>query len=139
MPQNKTFSKTVLLCLLLMAFSACDPGQRILIQNRTDAKAIVTFIFKPGSQHYRFEESGVSDTLIVTLDSTKENSAKAYYFGIGHWAIPGSLDSLVSMVDMVEIQTWKSKETFRGATQIRNFFKSRISGRKKETIEIRLE
>lgn len=124
---------------MVFAFASCDPGQSLRIENKTAEKASIKFVFKKDSQRYRFGEAEHSDTLLVELDSTKSNSMKEYHFGIGTWEIQSSFDSLVAMVESVEINTRTSKQIFAGEQQIRDFFKSRITGRHKETIEIKLD
>lgn len=129
-----------LFCLLLLfVLIACDPGQSLRIENTTDTPASVTFVFKPGHDHYMFEEFADSDTLRIELDPTPENSFREYHFGIGTWDIQGSLDSLVAMIELIEIETKKSKEIFRGRQQIRTFLEKNISGSRKEVIDIKLE
>ena len=125
--------------ILVLTLSSCDPGQVLIIENKTVDKANIRFVFNKGSEYYGFGEPLDSDTLTVELDSTASNSVKLYHFGIGTWEIQSSLDSLASAVKYIELETWKSKQTYAGAAQIRNFFESRVAGRHKEVIEIRLE
>ena len=87
---------------------------------------------------YKFNENQESDTLKIELGTT-ENNSKIYEFGLGTWKIQSSLDSLISVVKSIDIETTKSKEFFQGEQQIRAFFESRISGSRKEIIEIVLE
>ncbi len=138
---KSNFSSTAMFVLLLLplVFTSCDPALTLKIENKTNADAKVKFGFKHDRHYYKFDEFTQKDTLIVTLDSTAQNRIREYRFGIGTWAIQSSFDSLIAMVDWVEVVTWKSTETYQGATQIREFFKSRITGRKKESIVVNLE
>ena len=127
------------LFLLLLTFISCDPAQTVLITNETDADATVMIVFKKGDHNYKFVEPTMSDTLIIDLEPKGQDSQKTFQFGLGTWKIQSSLDSLIAAVDLIEIKTSKSKETFQGEKQIRTFIEERISGSRKELIEIKLE
>ena len=103
---NLTRGSGILLSgIMALVFVSCDPGQRIKIENTTDAPAKITFIFNKDHHYYQFEETGNPDTLTIQLDSTQNNSVKEFFFGIGTWKIQNSLDSLVAMVDLIEVET----------------------------------
>ena len=125
--------------LLLLIFTSCDPAQTIRISNETDDEATVTVVFKKGDHNYKFVEPTESDTLIIDLEPKGQNSEKIFQFGLGNWKIQSSLDSLIAAVELIELSTSKSKETYRGEQQIRAFIEDRITGSRKELIEIKLE
>jgi len=127
------------LFLLLLIFVSCDPAQTIQIVNETDAAATVMVVFKKGDHDYKFVESTESDTLIIDLEPKNQNAVWTFQFGLGTWKIQSSLDSLIAAVELIEISTSKSKETYQGDQQIRKFFEDRISGSRKEIIDIKLE
>ena len=127
------------LFLLLLTFVSCDPAQTMLITNETDADATVMVVFKKGDHHYKFVEPTASDTLIIDLEPKGQDSQKIFQFGLGTWKIQSSLDSLIAAMDLIEIKTSKSKETFQGEKQIRAFIEERITGSRKELIEIKLK
>jgi len=127
------------LFLVLLTFFSCDPAQTVLISNETDADATVMVVFKKGDYRYKFVEPTVSDTLIIDLEPKGQNSKEVFQFGLGTWKIQSSLDSLIAAVELIEIKTSKSKETYQGEQQIRAFIEDRISGSRKEVIEIKLE
>lgn len=128
----------MLVSIGLFLFS-CDPIQTILIENTTGSNATVTFIFSPGDHMYKFNEESFSDTLVVELDNTPENSYRAFHFGIGTWETVGSLDSLVAAMESFSIKSLNFNETFKEKQGIRNYLEKNIVGRFKETIEIKLE
>ena len=127
------------LFLLLLTFVSCDPAQTLLISNETDADATVMVVFKKGDYQYKFVEPLASDTLVIVLEPKGQDSQKRFHFGLGTWKIQSSLDSLIAAMDLIEIKTSESKETFQGEKQIRTFIKKRIKGSRKELIEIKLK
>ncbi len=122
-------------CLLL----SCDPVQTIIIENATGSNATVTIIFSPGDHMYKFNEESFSDTLVVELENTPENSYRAFHFGIGTWKTAGSLDSLVAALESFSIKSLNFNETFDEKVAIRNYLEDNIVSRFKQTIEIKLE
>jgi hypothetical protein len=108
-------------------------------QNATSSNATVTFIFSPGEHMYKFKEDPFSDTLVVELANTPENSFWQIDFGIGTWEVQGSLDSLVAALESIRIQSLNFNETFDEKQDIRNYLEDKLVGRFKETIEIKLE
>ena len=128
-----------LLGLTLVIFASCDPGQNLIIENKTEKLAHVMIVFNKNTQHDMFGEGLDSDTLILALDPTNDTQRREYFFGMGTWKIQSSLDELIAMVNRIEIVTWKSKQIYQEEEQIRDFFESRITGNKKELIEIVLE
>ena len=135
---SKKWTGLLLVCLGLLSFS-CDPGQTIFIENATDSNATVTFIFSPGEHMYKFNEGIPSDTLVVELDNTPENSYWEFHFGIGTWEVQGALDSLVSALDVLSIKSLNFNETFKEKQEMRNYLEDKIVGRFNEAIEIKLE
>ncbi len=125
--------------LVLLTFISCDPAQTLKISNETDADATVMVVFKKGEHAYKFVEPTASDTLIIELEPKGQNSEEIFQFGLGTWKIQSSLDSLIAAVESIELSTSKSKETYQGEQQIRAFIEDRISGSRKEVIEIKLE
>ncbi len=134
-----TLIRNLGLFLLLLTFISCDPAQTVLITNETETNASVMVVFKKGDHHYKFVEPTASDTLIIDLEPKGQNSEKIFQFGLGTWKIQSSLDSLIAAVELIEIKTSKSKETYQGEQQIRAFIEDRITGSRKELIEIKLE
>ena len=96
-------------------------------------------VFKKGEHIYKFVEPTASDTLIIDLGPKGQDSQKVFQFGLGTWKIQSSLDSLIAAVELIEIKTSKSKETYQGEKQIRGFIKERIKGSQKELIEIKIK
>ncbi|MFT5166293.1 MAG: hypothetical protein ACI8P3_001524 [Saprospiraceae bacterium] len=137
MPTGK--SNWFLLFLIALTFGACDPVHGLRIENKTVEKAKVTIVFKKGEYQYKFNEEINSDTLVIELDSTMNNRVREYHFGLGTWKIQGMVDSLAIAVESIELETWKSKQVFKGEKQISDFFKSRVSERDQGVIEIQLE
>ncbi len=127
------------LFLLLLVFVSCDPAQTLLISNETDADARVMVVFNKGEHRYKFVEPNASDTLIIDLEPKGQNSEEAFQFGIGTWKIQSSLDSLIAAVDLIEIKTSTSTETYQGEKQLRAFIKKRIAGSQKQLIDIKLK
>ncbi|MFT4760789.1 MAG: hypothetical protein ACI9LN_002767, partial [Saprospiraceae bacterium] len=72
------------------------------------------------------------------LEPKGQDSQKIFQFGLGTWKIQSSLDSLIAAVDLIEIKTSQLKETFQGEKQIRGFIEERITGSRKELIEIKV-
>lgn len=118
---------------------SCDPDQSLKIENKTKAKASIKFIFRKGKRPNRFEEFAKQDTLLVSLDTMPNKTIKDFSFGLGTWYVQDRLDSLISIVDYIEVETWKSKEIYSNKIQIKEFFKSRLNGRLHKQIEIKLE
>ena len=133
------YIKPVLCILSFLIYASCDPAQSLGIINRTNSNAVITFHFKENSQQALFPEFGKSDTLLIELDTTAENSSREYFFGLGTWKVLNQLDSLISIVDFIELETGKSKQVFQGEKQIRKFFEDRITSRRQERIEIIIE
>ena len=127
----------IAVCFLLLI--SCDPGQILKIQNETDAAATIQINFKKGKEYYEFEDQRIEDKLMVQLAPNNQNSVKEFHFGIGHWKVQGSLDSLVAMVESIQIQTVNSTQTYEGEAQIKSFFEQRITGSKDEVILITLK
>ena len=125
--------------LFLLIFTSCDPAQTLLVSNETDAEATVTVVFNKGEHAYKFIEPTASDTLIIDLEPKGQNSEEVFQFGLGTWKIQSSIDSLIAAVNLIEIKTSKSTERYQGEQQIRAFIEDRISGSRKEVIEIKLE
>ena len=134
-----TFIRNLGLFLLVLTFVSCDPAQTLLISNETDADATVMVVFKKGDHYYKFVEPSASDTLIIDLEPKGQDSQETFRFGLGTWKIQSSLDSLVAAIDLIEIKTSKSKNTYQGEKQIKAFIKERIRGSRKELIEIKLK
>lgn len=122
---------------LLIALSSCDPAQSIRIENATNAPANIEVVFKSGKHYYEFEDQRIGDTLNITLDP--ENSVREFHFGIGHWKVMNSLDSLVAMVESIKITTESATQTFKGQDQIQTFFENKISGPQGQTIVISID
>lgn len=123
-----------------MLFLSCDPGQSMEIKNETKKDASVLIVFKKDvKRYYMFHYLAEKDSLLITLDTTLENSVQSFEFGLGTWEMDNRIDSLITMVESVEINTWKSKEIFLGEKQVEDFFKSRLKGKYKERLEILLE
>ncbi|MFT5166992.1 MAG: hypothetical protein ACI8P3_002229 [Saprospiraceae bacterium] len=127
------------LFLMLLTFISCDPAQTIQFANQTDDAATVMIVFKKGDHVYKFVEPTESDTLIIDLEPKGQNAVRTFHFGLGTWKIQNSVDSLIAAVELIEIKTAKSKETYQGEQQIRTFIKDRIAGSFKELIEIKLK
>lgn len=111
----------------------------LIIENKTGAEAVVTFVFKEGEKDYRFEEFVTSDSLVLELGTTEENASKEYYFGIGTWKVQNSLDDFASMIERIDIETRRSKETFEGKEQVKAFLERHLAGRQKQVIAIELQ
>jgi hypothetical protein len=136
---NKFTTKRIFtLFFIALTFASCDPAQTLLISNETDADATVMVIFNKGNHYYKFVEPSASDTLVIDLEPKGGDSKRIFQFGIGTWDIQSSIDSLIVAVDLIEINTSKSKEIFQGKKQIKAFIEKRIKGRQKELIEIKL-
>lgn len=138
-PRPFNFFYLVWICSLAFVFVSCDPAQSILIENKTDSEATITFVFNQGHHDYKFSAPGESDTLSINLEKTGQDAVREFQFGLGTWKIQSSLDSLIAAIAVISIETVKSKEIFNDEKQIREFLESRISGSQKEVIEIRLE
>lgn len=126
------------LFLAICIFSSCDPAEQLVITNKTDAEAIVTFVFQAGENPYKFSEN--SDTLVLKLDASGSPGAvQAYYFGIGTWEIPSSFEELVAAFESIELETGRGVERYQGEAQIRAFLQARIGGPMKAVIELEVE
>jgi hypothetical protein len=123
--------------LFLLPLISCDPAQSIRFENTTDAPATIELIFNNDKHYYQFEDQRKGDTLNITLNP--ENPVREFHFGIGHWKVQNSLDSLVAMVESIKITTKYSTQTFKGKDQIQAFFEEKLSGRQDETIMISLQ
>lgn len=134
-----TLIKNSVVFFLLLTFVSCDPAQTMLISNETNADATVMVVFKKGEHYYKFPEPTASDTLIIELEGEGPDAQKVFQFGLGTWEIQSSLDSLIAAMDLIEIKTSKSKQTFQGEQQIRTFIKESVSRKQKELIEIKLK
>ncbi|MBK8555997.1 MAG: hypothetical protein IPL65_09650 [Lewinellaceae bacterium] len=136
-----TFKKVFLLlpCLSILLLYACDPAQNLLVVNKSNADASITFILNPNSQRYRFPEIQNTDTLTIQLDTSRANSEWRTNFGIGTWKIQSSFDSLVNLVTRIEIRTPHTQKAYNTPAEIHTFFENRITGSRKETIEIELK
>jgi len=126
---------------LLFVFSmlllvSCDPGQIIRIENTSGAAASIEFVFKKGKEYYEFEDLRNGEVLFLQLSPGAPDSVKDFHFGIGHWKVQGSLDSLVAMVESVEIKSASATITYSGNEQVQTFFEDRIEGRMDQMILI---
>ncbi|MFK7932128.1 MAG: hypothetical protein AB8G22_01380 [Saprospiraceae bacterium] len=135
------FPKGIILPVLFSLFllTSCDPGQILRIENQANSEANIQFVFKTDKAIYEFEDLRTGDTLNLKLAAAAENSVKEFHFGIGHWQVQGMMDSLVQMVESLEIQTAESTQTYQGTAQLEAFFKERITGRMEEVILITVE
>ncbi|MCR9290956.1 MAG: hypothetical protein NXI23_26605 [Bacteroidetes bacterium] len=134
-----TLIRNSTLLLLSLTLFSCDPVQTIQVRNETDADATVTVVFNKGEYEYKFNELIESDTLIIELEPKDQNSVETFQFGLGTWEIQSSIDSLIAAVNLIEIKISKSTVRYRGEQQIRTFIEDRITGSRKELIEIILE
>ena len=129
----------IIIGLSLFLLFSCDPSQIIRIENTTDAEANIEFTFKEGKRHYRFEDQIKDNQLKITLAPDAQNSMREFHFRMGHWRVQNSLDSLVGMIESIEITTKNSTQTFSGKQQLHTFFEERITGSQDEIILIDLK
>jgi hypothetical protein len=139
MSNGFTLIRNAGLFLLLFTLVSCDPAQTIQIVNESHDAATVTVVFKKGLHDYKFVEPTASDTLIIALEPTGQNAVWNFQFGLGTWKIQSSIDSLIGAMDRIEIVSSKSTEIYQGEQQIRTFLEDRITGNRKELIEIKLK
>lgn len=125
--------------LSLFLLLSCDPSQIIRIENKTNAEANIEFRFKEGKRYYRFEDQIKDNQLKITLAPDAQNSMRDFHFRMGHWRVQHSLDSLVGMIESIEIVTKNSTQTFSGKQQLYTFFEERITGSQDEIILIDLK
>lgn len=125
--------------LSLFLLLSCDPSQIIRIENKTNAEANIEFTFKEGKRYYRFEDQIKDNQLKITLAPDAQNSMRDFHFKMGHWRVQNSLDSLVGMIESIEIATKNSTQTFSGKQQLHTFFEDRITGSQDEIILIDLK
>ena len=118
---------------------SCDPSQIIRIENNTDAEANIEFKFKEGKRYYQFEDQIKDNQLKIALAPDAQNAMKEFHFRMGHWRVQNSLDSLVGMIESIEIKTKNSTQTFTGKQQLHAFFEERITGSRDEIILIDLK
>jgi len=138
--KNRSLSISIIIaCLSFCLLTSCDPGQGLRIENQTDAPATIQFKFKKEKAHYIFEDLRKEDNLTITLGPDQQNATKEFHFGIGHWKVQGTLDSLVAMVESIEIKTVHATHTYKGQAQLQAFFEQRITGSYDEIIEIIVE
>jgi hypothetical protein len=135
------FFKFVLIGLFPFLLLSCDPAQTLEIRNATKDNVQLTIVFKEGNDYtQQFKEAAnvdfLSDTLVIALDTTAQNSVKTFHFGIGHWRVLNQLDSLAANINLIEIKTAESKTLFSTETTIKQFFEERLKGRQDELIEI---
>jgi len=114
--------KLIIWIALVFSLSSCDPAQTLEIENKTSDSSTIKFFFT-GEDYYKFDNFLTKDSLILGLDS---GATKIFDFGIGTWEIHNSLDSLITRVDKVEIETKKSTELFESDTQVKSFFWDRL-------------
>lgn len=141
MKNRNNILKWLIIASLPLLLVACDPAQTLLIRNETSADVELTIVFEKGNSYQeRFmeamENTLLSDTLRINLDTTAQNSAKEFYFGMGHWKVQHELDSLAASVEFIAIKTAKSTATFSTEAEIKTFFEERLVGRMNERIEI---
>ncbi len=114
--------KTFILIGFVFTLVSCDRMQTIEFENKCVSESTVKFYFK-GSYYYKFDGFLTKDSLILNL---KPNEKKIFDFGIGTWEIHNSLDSLVSRIEKIEIETNQSTAIFNGKLQVESFFKDRL-------------
>lgn len=131
--------KFLFLLFAILSLTACDPLQTIVIENKTNSEASILFVFNEGNPDYNFSETRDADTLLLELDNTPENATRQFDFGMGTWEIENSMNQLVETVDLIEINTPTTTETYQDKEQIRTFFESRISKKQKAVILIEIE
>ncbi len=125
--------------LFFFLLFSCDPSQIIRIENTTDAEANIEFTFKEGKRYYHFEDQIKENQLKITLAPDAQNSMREFHFRMGHWRVQNSLDSLVGMIESIEIKTKNTTQTFSGKQQLHTFFEERITGSQDEIILIDLK
>lgn len=132
-------STYLIIGLSLFLLFSCDPSQIIRIENKTKAEANIEFTFKEGKRYYHFEDQIKDNQLKITLAPDAQNSMREFHFRMGHWKVQNSLDSLVGMIESIEIKTKSSTQTFSGKQQLHTFFEERITGSQDEIILIDLK
>lgn len=121
---------------LFFTLVSCDPMKIIAFENNLSSESTVKFYFQ-GSGSSKFDNFITKDSLIINL---QPNEKKMYDFGMGSWEINNSIDSLVSRVKMIKIETAKSKIIFKEKKEVESFFKERlIDDRNKASIIIKIE
>ncbi|MDA9774043.1 hypothetical protein N9B82_03720 [Saprospiraceae bacterium] len=114
--------KIVLWIILGVVFISCDPTQTIEFQNKCESSSIIKLYFN-GKDYYKFDKFLTKDSLILQLEPTEK---EIFNFGLGTWNVHNSLDSLVSRVDKIRIETEKSTELFESKSQVDAFFRDRL-------------
>jgi hypothetical protein len=127
-----------LILLLSLLLVSCDPAMIVSIENQTDAPATISLTFNQQDRNYQWDDSDTTTHFVIQLD-TADQSVKDYYFGLGHWKVPGALDSLAASISKIEIQGPGANATYTGFPQIKDFFESRISKKYKGQIKIVLK
>ena len=129
-------SAAVLMMMLLLV--ACDPALVILVENQSADSASIKLSFDQADRLYPWNDEDTSQTLLIVLDTMAQQS-QDFYFGMGHWDIPGVLDSLTGSISRIDIHVGDRHTTYSDPQEIQAFFEQRISPRYKGLIEIVLK
>lgn len=122
--------------ILSVLLTSCDPMQSMQIVNQGKHPATITFAFTQADRLYQF---GEADTLQNYALSLEPGASQEFGFGMGHWKVAYSMDSLVASVQRIEIRSNNSAKIFEGEQEIRKFFTQAISRKAKSRMEIVLE
>ena len=127
----------VLLTVMLL-LTACDPALVILVENQSTDSASIKLSFDQADRLYPWNEEDTSQTFLIELDTMAQQS-QDFYFGMGHWDIPGVLDSLTGSISRIDVHVGERHITYTDPQEIKGFFEQRISPKYKGLIEIILQ
>ncbi|WP_298901487.1 hypothetical protein [uncultured Psychroserpens sp.] len=126
--------RSVMVVLIFVLLSSCDPPHNIFLINTTESEAKISFHFNETFENRLLKDDVTGDSLIVYL---KPNETYDMDFGIGTWS-DDEVNTLVKSIRSLEIETIDTKSIYKTEKAMRSLFVNNRTGRWWDT-EINLE
>lgn len=116
--------KLVLLSLVAIIITSCDPPHYIDLINTTQSPAKVRFNLKSKVESYELKDIATSDSIVFNVNP---KDTANIHFGIGDWSDSG-IEEVTKSVKSIEIATKDITTKYKTENSIKNLLKKNRHG-----------